>query len=226
MPRETLSRDQIVRAAVDLLDSEGIDGLSMRRLGQRMGSAATAMYWHVAGKESLVVLAADEVWGELDFRDPAVVGWRAAARALVHDTYALGRRHPWLVPAISTHFVYGTGMAAFQEHSYAIYEAAGFSGRELDRAVNASFTFVVGTLLAEASRATIADARVPRGKGDQEPPPSVAEWARDIASQFPRLRARMEEQQAEDPAVAAAEAFEFGVEAILDGLEARLGARG
>ncbi|WP_329376679.1 TetR/AcrR family transcriptional regulator C-terminal domain-containing protein [Streptomyces sp. NBC_01351] len=225
MPRETLSRDQIVRAAIDLLDSEGIDGLSMRRLGQRMGSAATAMYWHVGSKESLVVLAADEVWAELTFPDPVEIGWRAAARALVHDTYALGRRHPWLVPAISTHFVYGPGMAGFQEHSYAIYEAAGFTGRELDWAVNTTFTFVAGTLLADASQATLAEAQVPRGKGDEGPPQSVAEWAWAIASRYPRLRARIEDQQGADPASLAAEKFEFGVEAILDGLESRRAGR-
>ncbi|MDT9693051.1 TetR/AcrR family transcriptional regulator C-terminal domain-containing protein [Streptomyces sp. P9(2023)] len=224
MARETLSKDQIVRAAVELLDSEGIDGLSMRRLGKRLGSAATAMYWHVASKESLVVLAADAVWGELKFPDPAEVGWRAAARALVHDTYALGKRHPWLVPAISSHFVYGHGMARFQDHSYAIYEAAGFKGWELDWAVNSAFTFVTGTLLVDATEATLATAQVPRGKGDEAKPAlSVADWAYGIASQYPRLLARIEEQRGTDPAAMTSEKFEFGVEAILDGLEARLG---
>jgi AcrR family transcriptional regulator len=223
MPRETLSRDQIVRAAVELLDSEGIDGLSMRRLGQRLGSAATAMYWHVGSKESLIVLAADAVWSELTFLDPAEVGWRAAARGLVHDTYALGKRHPWLVPAISSYFVYGHGMARFQDHSCAIYEAAGFTGWELDWAVNSAFTFVAGTLLVDATEATIATAQVPRGKGDEgKPAQSVTEWAYGIASQYPRLHARMEAQQGADPAALMNEKFEFGVEAILDGLEARL----
>ncbi|MFB7371065.1 TetR/AcrR family transcriptional regulator [Streptomyces sp. NPDC056222] len=223
MPRETLTRDQIVRAAVELLDSEGIDGLSMRKLGQRLGSAATAMYWHVGSKESLIMLAADAAWSELTFLDPAELGWRAAARALVHDTYALGKRHPWLIPAISSHFVYGHGMARFQDHSCAIYQAAGFKGWELDWAVNSAFTFVAGTLLVDATEATIATAQAPRGKGDEgKPAQSVTEWAYGIAAQYPRLRARMEEQRGVDPTTMAGEKFEFGVEAILDGLEARL----
>ena len=43
MPRDTLTREQIVKAAIDLLDTEGLDGLNMRALGKRLGSAATAV---------------------------------------------------------------------------------------------------------------------------------------------------------------------------------------
>ena len=50
MPRDTLTREQIVRAAIDLLDAEGLEGLNMRSLGTRLGSAATAVYWHVGSK--------------------------------------------------------------------------------------------------------------------------------------------------------------------------------
>jgi AcrR family transcriptional regulator len=94
MPRETLNRGQIVEVAIELLDGAGIEGLSMRRLGKRLNSAATAMYWHVGSKENLVVLAADRVWGEIELLDPVETGRRTAARALVQDTYAMVKRHP------------------------------------------------------------------------------------------------------------------------------------
>src|SRR5438105_244966 len=81
MPRDTLTRGQIVNAAIDLLDADGLEGLNMRALGQRLGSAATAVYWHVGSKDNLIALAADEVWSEIARPDPAVVGWRAAAAA-------------------------------------------------------------------------------------------------------------------------------------------------
>src|SRR6266508_2568342 len=49
MPRDTLTREQIVRAAIELMDAEGVEGLSMRRLGKRLGSAATAVFAFVLG---------------------------------------------------------------------------------------------------------------------------------------------------------------------------------
>ena len=61
----SLSREQIVRAAIELLDAEGAAGLSMRRLGTKLGSGATSLYWHVANKDELLELAVDEVLGEI-----------------------------------------------------------------------------------------------------------------------------------------------------------------
>jgi AcrR family transcriptional regulator len=52
MPRDTLTREQIVKAAMELLDDEGLEGLNMRALGRRLGSAATAVYWHVGSKDT------------------------------------------------------------------------------------------------------------------------------------------------------------------------------
>jgi AcrR family transcriptional regulator len=78
MPRDTLTREQIIQAAVD---TEGVDGLNMRRLGVQLGAAATAVYWHVKSKDDLVVLAADHVWGEIELPDPDEIGWQAAAAA-------------------------------------------------------------------------------------------------------------------------------------------------
>ena len=60
MPRNTLTADQIVQAAIALLDEEGLDGLNMRALGQRLDAAATAVYWHIKTKEELVLLADDK----------------------------------------------------------------------------------------------------------------------------------------------------------------------
>jgi len=54
-----LSREQIVREAVALLDAEGADALSMRRLAARLGSGATSLYWYVANKDELLELAAE-----------------------------------------------------------------------------------------------------------------------------------------------------------------------
>jgi DNA-binding transcriptional regulator YbjK len=84
MPRDPLTREQIVRAAIQLLDADGVEGLSMRRLGDRLGAAATAVYWHVKSKDDLVMPAGDAVWGEIELPNPAAVGWRTAATSMAH----------------------------------------------------------------------------------------------------------------------------------------------
>src|SRR6266566_1540728 len=151
MPRDTLTRGQIVNAAIDLLDAEGHEGLNMRALGQRLGSAATAVYWHVGSKDNLIALAADQVWSEIARPDPAVVGWRAAAAAMATDLYATLTRHPWLAQAFGSQLLYGPGKARHDDHGLAIYEAAGFTGAQADQAAVTVLTFVLGHALGAAA---------------------------------------------------------------------------
>src|SRR6201985_1840969 len=87
MPRDTLTREQIVGAAIALLDPAGLEALNMRALDRRLGSAATAVYWHVGSKDNLTALAADQVWSEIARPDPGAVRWGAAAAAMATDLY-------------------------------------------------------------------------------------------------------------------------------------------
>ena len=151
MARETLSRDQIVTAALELLDAEGLEGMNMRALGKRLHSAATAVYWHVGSRESLIALAADRAWAEVELPDPAAVGWRTAAYQMATSEYAMLTRHPWLVQAFGSYQLYGPGKARHDEHSIAVYQAAGFAGAEADQATSAVFTFVLGNALGLAA---------------------------------------------------------------------------
>lgn len=223
MPRETLTREQIVRAAVELLDADGVDGLSMRQLGGRLGSAATSVYWHVQSKENLVVLAADTVWGEVELPDLDEADWRTAATVMAENMYAMILRHPWLVPAMSTHLVYGPGKARHDDHLLAIYEAAGFAGRDAEQAMKVVFTFVLGTALGAASEIAWK-ARPGRAAGDEDDQARVTRMT-EIAMRFPRLRALSEGWTDNDPATTSGRELEFGLQAILDGLQARLPAR-
>ena len=59
-PRRSLHQEQIVDAALALLDEGGIENLTMRRLGDRLGITAAALYWHVSSRQDLLVLANDE----------------------------------------------------------------------------------------------------------------------------------------------------------------------
>jgi AcrR family transcriptional regulator len=219
-----LTRDQIVRAAVELLDADGIDGLSMRRLGGRLGSAATAVYWHVKDKANLVVLAADAVWAEVELPDVDAAGWRNAAEAMAHGLYAMIVRHPWLVPAMSTHLLYGPGKARHDDHALAIYEAAGFTGQDAEQALKVVFTHVLGLALGTVSEAAWK-ARLQRTGGDEEEQiRDLTAQATEIAAERPRLRDRSETWDDADVAPTPEQDLDFGLRTILDGLQARLDA--
>ncbi|WP_436850219.1 TetR/AcrR family transcriptional regulator [Streptomyces monashensis] len=77
--RGHLTREQIVAEAIRLLDAEGVEELSVRKLGTRLGTAATSLYQHVANKDELIELVVEDIYGEPDV--PSVVDgtrWRAA----------------------------------------------------------------------------------------------------------------------------------------------------
>ena len=221
MPRDTLTLDQIVKAAVDLLDAEGLEGLNMRALGKQLGSAATAVYWHVGSKENLVTLAGDHVWNEITLPEPTATGWRTAATRMATDVHAMLTRHRWLVQAFGSYLMYGPGKARHDDHILAIYEAAGFTGARADQAAATVFTFVLGNALGSAAETSLTR-KLSRDGGDAEAllRDTMAKAA-ETAAGFPRLRARLETAAA-DYAAAPGNTFEFGLQAILDGLEARL----
>lgn len=129
MPRDTLTREQILTTAIALLDTEGLEGLNMRALGQRLGSAATAVYWHVGSKDNLIALASDQLWQEITLPDPDLVDWRTAATTMATDLHAMLTRHPWLLQAFGSFLMFGPGKARHDDHLLAIYEAAGFMRR-------------------------------------------------------------------------------------------------
>lgn len=221
MPRDTLSREQIVKAAIDLLDAEGLEGLNMRALGNRLGSAATAVYWHVGSKENLITLAGDQAWNEIGLSDLTAVDWRTAATEMATGLYTMLVRHPWLVQAFGSFLVYGPGKARHDDHGLAIFEAAGFAGARADQAAAAVFTFVLGNALGPAAAASFTRKLSRDGGNAEELTRESMAKASEIAARFPRLRSRLDTAAA-DYAASPDNTFEFGLQAILDGLERQL----
>lgn len=224
MTRDTLTREQIVKSAIDLLDAEGLEGLNMRALGARLRSAPTAVYWHVGSKDKLVALASDQAWHEIALPELTGVDWRTAAARMATDLYVMLERHPWLLQAFGSFLSYGSGKARHDDHNLAIYEAAGFRGGQADKAAATVFTFVLGNALGPAAAASIARKLSRHGGNAEELMRDSLANAREIATQFPRLRARLETTAA-DYGAAPDNSFEFGLQAILDGMQAQLTAR-
>jgi hypothetical protein len=195
----------------------------MRSLGNRLGSAATAIYWHIKTKDELVRLAADAIWGEIELPDPSATDWRTAATAMATSMHAMLTRHPWLGQAFGSHLLYGSGKARHDDHWLAIFEGAGFAPADADRAAATVGMFVLGSALGPAAYVSLTR-RLSKNGGDAEQllADTMARTT-EIAMQFPRLRERLHTTGAEY-ATAPESSFEFGLQAILDGLEVRLAA--
>ncbi|NUR57165.1 MAG: TetR/AcrR family transcriptional regulator [Catenulispora sp.] len=224
MPRSTLTPDQIVRSAIALLDEEGLDGLNMRALGKRLNAAATAVYWHIKTKDELVRLAADAVWTGVDLADPGRSGWRAAAADTARSLHATLIRHPWLSQAFGGYLLYGPGKSRHDDHTLAVYESAGLSPADADRAAATVLTYVLGSALAPAALVSLNRRLAAGGPAAARSLDEAMGHAVEIARDFPRLRDRIETPAA-DYAATPEDSFEFGLKAILDGFEAMLGER-
>ncbi|WP_158647442.1 TetR/AcrR family transcriptional regulator C-terminal domain-containing protein [Actinoplanes sp. ATCC 53533] len=205
MASDNLDRELITRAAIELLDADGLDGLSMRRLGSKLGAGATSIYWYVKNKDALFALAADEVFGAIDLPDPHTVGWRQAAASMAHGLRSAILEHTWLGPVFGTHPVYGPKMARWVDHCLGIFTLAGFSGSRLDWAGDTVLAYVLGKTLSESAVST----RKPAEMAD------LISRARQTAEAFPRLRERFD-------APSEGDGFDFGLDVVLDGLEAAL----
>ncbi|MFI9556235.1 TetR/AcrR family transcriptional regulator C-terminal domain-containing protein [Nonomuraea endophytica] len=91
-----LTRERIVRVAIEIADAEGLAALSMRGIAAKTGAATMSLYRHVGGKEDLVRLMADAAYGEFDYPLPLPEGWRARFELSARGLWALYRSHPWL----------------------------------------------------------------------------------------------------------------------------------
>ncbi|MFJ3214818.1 TetR/AcrR family transcriptional regulator [Kitasatospora sp. NPDC086801] len=184
-----LSRTQIVAEALAILDGDGIEALSMRKLGARLNAGATSMYTHVANKDELLALVVDEVFGEIRIlattdADPA--DWRTTIAECAEGVRQVVLRHPWMVSVIGDlGLVYfGPNWMRLSEAILTFLEAAGFTLVEANDAMGALFGYVIGTASAEASwlSALARQGWDEQGRMD-ELVPAVIEASRD----FPRL---------------------------------------
>ncbi|MFH8380468.1 TetR/AcrR family transcriptional regulator C-terminal domain-containing protein [Kitasatospora sp. NPDC018058] len=91
-----LSREAIVRAALEIADREGLAALSMRSVAARLGVAAMSPYRYVPSKDDLVLLMADAVFGEETYPAEPTGDWRARLELGAHTLWRTYRRHPWL----------------------------------------------------------------------------------------------------------------------------------
>src|ERR1700733_8480878 len=93
---ESLSRESIIEASIELLDSSGEDGLTFRTLSERLATGPGAIYWHIANKSELLTAACDAVVART-IKDPRVGATpEASIRALALGMFDAIDAHPWV----------------------------------------------------------------------------------------------------------------------------------
>jgi hypothetical protein len=140
--------------------------------------------------------------------------WRRLRRSIVRESRAA-----------CSHLLYGTGKARYDDHSLAVYETAGFADAEADQAMATVFMFVLGSAIGASATGWLKRRLSREGGGADELIRDTVAKASEIGMRFPRLRARLEAAPSIDYADAPDKSFEFGLQTILDGLQAQLAAR-
>jgi AcrR family transcriptional regulator len=216
----TLTRDQILRTAIALLDEEGLDGLSMRRLGTRLGSGATSLYWHVTNKDELLELAIDEIMAEVYVPEPADVSFRIGASVYANGLRSMLLRHPWAVPLLGTRPLLGPHAMRVADRLVALFTAAGFGGATLSSASSLITNHSIG---AAVSSAAVLGATGRAGLTAAEVQQRIAPFLDSRSAEYPEHDAwrRSLGDKAMDDA-AWDESFAFGLDRVLDGLESWL----
>jgi AcrR family transcriptional regulator len=141
---DDLSIEQVVNAAIELLDEGGIDSFSMRGLAQRLGRSTMAAYRHVENRDALIRLAAEAV--QEDLPDVSSLPWYERLETFARLGWATSWRvHPWVVDYIDSGGVSEQAalrLVAMEQ----VFRDAGFDEDDIMRALTAHWSFVVGTL--------------------------------------------------------------------------------
>ena len=208
MGREPLSRERVVSAGVALADADGIEALTMRRLGQQLSVEAMSLYKHVSGKADLLDGMTDAVFGEIELPE---IGseWRPAMRDRAISARAALNRHPWAIALVSSRT--GPGPATLRHHDTVIgtLRAAGFSIELTAHAFSAIDSYVYGFALQEAT--------LPFDTAEEAAEVAQGMFAQMAAEQYPHLT-EFTVGHVLRPGYDYGDEFEYGLDLVLDGL--------
>ena len=146
--RAPLSRERILRRAIEQADRSGIESLSMRRLAGSLGVEAMSLYNHVANKDEICDGMVDLVVSEIDVPTGAA-DWKAAMRRRAISAHEVLRRHPWASSLIISRVNIGPAMLRYVDATIGCLVEAGFSYEMADHAWNAIDNHIYGFTLQE-----------------------------------------------------------------------------
>lgn len=204
--RSALSREAIVDAALDVLDARGLDGLSMRRVAEELGTGPASLYWHVADKEQLLNVVLDRVIGEIPLPEPDPARWEEQLREFARDGRAVFRRHRDIASATMGRIPMGPSLLRVVEWQLQLLQGAGVPPGPAAWFGDLFALYVA----AHALEDTMA------GDGSQdEAAAAMGEYLASLPGErFPYLMAASGDLMAGD----ADQRFEFGLDLLIRGL--------
>jgi len=204
--RPPLSRERVLHAAIAIADEGGLESLTMRRLGGRLGVEAMSLYKHVAGKEAVLDGIIDLVFGEIEL-PAAGADWRTAmSRRALSARRVLGS-HPWAIGMMESRAAMGPATLRYVDAVMASLRAGGFSLQMTAQAFVLLDSYIYGFVVQEMSYS----ARQPDEQAEalDEPPPG----ADHVFAHLAEMAAEYRHGYSYD------DEFEFGLDLILDALE-------
>jgi AcrR family transcriptional regulator len=213
-PKPALSVERLVHTAIDIADAEGLAAVSMQRLADELGFTKMAMYRYVPGKSELVALMTDYAPGPPPDLTSVRGGWRPKLREWGLRLFDVLDAHPWVIAATTGLRVLGPNELGWTEAALATLAGTSLDGAEqLD-----TIALVSGHVRSLAQQA----ARTPHATWsltERQYTAAMAELLHDRHADFPALTAVLA-SAADSPG--GEQLLEYGLDRILDGIEAHL----
>jgi AcrR family transcriptional regulator len=220
-PRHTV--EDVVRAAISLADAEGLEALSMRRVAETLQVSPMSLYTYVPSKAELTALMLDRVAGEI--AAPAEGTWREQLNALCRQRWALAQRHPWTLRAGAHRPPLGPNVLANVEATLRALDGLDLSPQEMDQ-----ITTLVGDYVRGAVRAALDARDIERETGMTD----EQWWAMNTPllaglidpARYPTtVKIGEAYKSGAMPNPDRVRNFEFGLQRVLDGVEAYIAGR-
>lgn len=211
-PKAPLTRDAILNAALEVLDREGVDGLSMRKVAEELGTGAASLYWHVKNKEELLQLLFERATQEMTLPEPDPSRWQEQLKEMAREARRNLEKHRDLARISLGRIPAGPSVAIFLEWMFRLLQPVGIPDQVIAYAGDVAALYV-GAYAFEESLG------FPSPTGEDMPPEQIVAMMRDyVASlpedRFPHTRAAADLIFTNDP-----DRFEFGLDLLVRGLE-------
>ncbi|MGH9029597.1 MAG: TetR/AcrR family transcriptional regulator C-terminal domain-containing protein [Acidimicrobiales bacterium] len=210
--REPLTREAIVEAGLRVLDAVGMDGLSMRRVAEELGTGAASIYWHVRNKEEMLQLIFERVVSNLVLPEPDPPRWREQLKDLARAMRAQLNEHRDVARISLGRIPMGPAVVTYNEWLFQLLEPVGVPDTVI-ALLGDFFGLYVGAYAFEESLGTSSPT------GEEMDPEQMAAMFRDYVrslpeEQFPRTRAAADLLFGDDQ-----DRYEFGIDLIVRGIE-------
>jgi AcrR family transcriptional regulator len=212
--KEPLTRERIVAAAIAILDRDGLDAVSTRRVAEDLGTGSASLYGHVANRDELVELMVDRIAEEIEVPEPDPARWQDQIRAYARHAQRVWARHADITRASLASIPTGPGRLRVVERLLAILRAAGFSDQVAAWAIDRLQIYIDADVYEGSQYA----AKIKQGLDVAEYIGSIRDYYRALPpDRFPLIASIADTIAADSD-----QRFEFGLDLLIDGLAARL----